>query len=65
MSSAGRTYRVQRAEMWGGLLGVDVNENIGPHEMVHAARFRKIDAPKTEIAERIKKCRPIKVGEPT
>lgn len=43
------------------LVGVTVPS---PYIGFAAKCFRKIDAPRTELSERIKACRPIKVGEP-
>lgn len=40
-----------------------VHESDGREITYAKDRFRKIDAPKTEISERIKACRPVKVGE--
>lgn len=64
--SEGRIYRVREAvrrergvgiKLWG------INLAAGPewYDAFRVSRFRKIDAPDTEISKRIRACKPMKV----
>lgn len=63
----GRTYRVTR--MWRGVSGLWFVRLAGfPHGTSTSGcdlcRFRKVEAPDTEISRRIRACKPIKQTEP-